>query len=96
MATRIRLTRCGRRNLAYYRIVVADQRKQRDGRFIEIIGHYQPVETPPRLEIDEARALDWLLKGALPSDTVKSLFRQKGILEKFHTLRYGKKTQAAS
>jgi len=96
LSTKIRLTRCGRRNRAYFRVVVADSRKARDGRFIEILGCYQPVENPPRLEIDEERALMWLKKGALPSDTVRSLFRKLGILQKYHQMRYGKKPETSS
>ena len=93
MSTKIRLTRCGRRNRAYFRVVVADSRKARDGRFIEILGCYQPVENPPKIEIDEERALKWLEKGALPSQTVRSLFRKLGILQKFHQMRYRKKAE---
>ena len=91
MSTKIRLTRCGRRNKAYYRVVVADERRARDGRFIEIIGTYQPVEKPPVIKIDEERALKWLNDGAIPSETVRSLMKKLGIMEKFHNARFGKK-----
>jgi small subunit ribosomal protein S16 len=93
MATKIRLTRCGRKNRAYYRVVVADSRCARDGKFIEIIGTYQPVEEPPVIKIDEERALKWLMDGAKPSDTVRSLMHKCGILEKFHQARYSKKEE---
>lgn len=95
MSTKIRLARVGRRNRAYFRVVVADSRRARDGRCIEILGRYQPIENPPRIEINEERALEWLKRGAKPSDTVRSLMRKLGILKKFHELRYGKKTEAA-
>lgn len=95
MATKIRLARCGRRNRAYFRVVVADSRKARDGRFIEILGSYQPVENPPRIEIDEDRALEWLKKGAIPTETVRSLLRKCGVLKKFHEIRYGKKSEVS-
>ncbi len=96
MAATIRLTRRGRRNRPYYRVVVADSHKARDGRFIEILGYYQPVEEPPVIEIDEERALEWLQRGASVSTTVRSLFRKKGILKRFHEIRYGKKAHAVA
>lgn len=95
MATKIRLARVGRKNRAYFRVVVADARRARDGKFIEILGRYQPVENPPRIEINEERALDWLRKGAIPTETVRSLFHKRGILKKFYELRYGKRTEKA-
>jgi small subunit ribosomal protein S16 len=85
MSVRIRLTRTGKRKEPHYRVVVADQRSPRDGRFIEIIGKYHPLEDPSVIEIDEARALEWLRKGAQPSDSVAVLLRKVGIWEKFQT-----------
>ncbi len=87
MAVSIRLTRVGRKKAPAYRVVVADSRKARDGRFIEILGHYQPLTNPVDAKVDEARALKWLKDGAKPSDTVRSIFRQLGILKKFHEAR---------
>jgi len=84
MAVAIRLTRVGRRKSPFYRIVVADSRMPRDGRFIEIIGHYQPMSAEMGLEVNEERALHWLHTGAQPSDTVRSLMRKKGIMKKWH------------
>ncbi len=80
MATRIRLRRTGKKKQAYYRVVVADSRSPRDGRFIEILGNYNPNSNPPQLEINEERALYWLLKGARPTDTMRSLLSKKGVL----------------
>lgn len=82
MATRIRLKRIGAKKNPYYRVVVADSRCPRDGRFIEEIGHYQPVANPEVIKIDEERALDWLSKGAQPSDTVRSLLKKAGVWQK--------------
>ena len=92
---KIRLARVGRRNSPFYRLVVADNRKARDGRFIEILGIYQPLAAETRLKIDEARALNWLDKGAVPSDTVRSLLRREGILKKFHDSRQKPQKQTA-
>ena len=78
---RIRLRRTGAKNNPAYRIVVADQRAPRDGAFIETIGHYLPTRQPHVVEIDEAKAREWLGKGAQPSDTAAGLLRQKGILD---------------
>lgn len=72
----IRLTRMGRRHLPYYRIVVADSRKPRDGRFVEIIGQYDPLKEPEELTVDEEKYNDWVTKGARPTDTVKSLIKR--------------------
>lgn len=82
MATKIRLKRIGAKKSPSYRVVVADSRSPRDGRFIEEIGYYQPVAKPEVISIDEERALDWLAKGAQPSDTVRSLFKKAGVWQK--------------
>ena len=79
MAVRIRLTRVGATKQPTYRLVVADARSARDGRAIDTIGHYNPRTEPVELVIDEAKAKDWLSKGAQPSDTVKRLFKQAGV-----------------
>ena len=80
MAVRIRLTRVGATKQPTYRVVVADSRAARDGRAIDTIGHYNPRTEPIELNIDEAKAKEWLAKGAQPSDTVARLFKQAGIL----------------
>ncbi|AEV18701.1 30S ribosomal protein S16 [Geobacillus thermoleovorans CCB_US3_UF5] len=90
MAVKIRLKRMGAKKNPFYRIVVADSRSPRDGRFIETIGTYNPVAQPAEIKIDEELALKWLQNGAKPSDTVRSLLSKQGILEKFHNLKYGK------
>ncbi len=82
MATRIRLRRTGKKKQAYYRLVVADSRSPRDGRFIEILGNYNPHTDPPEITIDEERTLYWLMTGAQPSNTAKSLLSKKGILKR--------------
>jgi small subunit ribosomal protein S16 len=83
MATRIRLRRMGANKRPFYRVVVADQRSPRDGRFIENIGKYHPLEDPSLIEIDETRALHWLMVGAQPSDQVRNLMVKIGIWDKF-------------
>ena len=83
MAVKIRLKRTGRTHLATYRIVVADSRSPRDGRFIEELGYYEPTYNPVVVKINEEKALNWLEKGAQPTDTVKNLFQAPGIMKKF-------------
>ena len=83
MSTRIRLRRMGANKRPFYRVVVADQRSPRDGRFIENIGKYHPLEDPSLIEIDEDRALHWLRVGAQPSDQVRNLMVKVGIWDKF-------------
>ncbi|HHZ11942.1 MAG TPA: 30S ribosomal protein S16 [Acholeplasmataceae bacterium] len=83
MAVKLRLQRLGAKKRPYYRIVAADSRAPRDGRFIEIIGTYHPLDEGNPVKIDEEKALKWLNKGALPTDTVRSLFSRLGIMEKF-------------
>lgn len=87
MATKIRLQRHGRKGRPYYKIVVADARAKRDGKFIEKLGSYNPTSVPATIEIDRDRALEWLLVGAQPTDTVKAILKFKGVLYKKHLLR---------
>ncbi|MGI6491633.1 MAG: 30S ribosomal protein S16 [Pelotomaculum sp.] len=82
MAVRIRLRRMGAKKAPFYRIVVADSRSPRDGRFIEEIGYYDPLKEPAVIKINEEKALDWLRKGAQLSETARSLFNKAGILKK--------------
>ncbi|WP_085992414.1 30S ribosomal protein S16 [Oceanobacillus senegalensis] len=84
MAVKIRMKRMGSKRNPFYRIVVADSRSPRDGRNIEQIGTYNPVVSPVEVKIDEEKALDWMKKGAKPSDTVRNLFSKEGIMKKFH------------
>jgi small subunit ribosomal protein S16 len=91
MAVKIRLARKGRKKLAYYHIVVADSRSPRDGRYIERIGFYNPITDPATIEIDFDKALDWLQKGAQPTETCRAILSYKGILLKKHLLEGVKK-----
>jgi small subunit ribosomal protein S16 len=83
MATRIRLRRVGRKKLPLYRIVIADQESPRDGRFIEIIGTYNPKGTTAaeKIQVDADKARQWIAQGATPSDTVQSLLKQAGVFK---------------
>jgi small subunit ribosomal protein S16 len=80
MAVRIRLTRKGTKKRPFYRIVVAHSEAPRDGKFLEIIGTYNPLTDPAEIQIDPERLRVWLDRGARPSDTVRSLIKQKGLL----------------
>ena len=79
MAVKIRLRRMGAKKAPFYRIVVADSRYPRDGRFIEEIGYYNPLEEPAVVKIDEEKAKKWMANGAQPTDTVKNLLKKNGI-----------------
>jgi small subunit ribosomal protein S16 len=89
MSVKIRLARHGRKKAPYYRMVVADERFPRDGRFIEILGFYHPLgrKNEEPIRVDEAKALEWLSRGAQPSDTCRSILRKQGIMKKFHDQR---------
>lgn len=80
MAVRIRLRRMGAKKRPFYRIVVADSRAPRDGRFIEEVGFYNPIAQPAEIKVDTEKAKEWLAKGAQPSDTVRSILKNQGIL----------------
>lgn len=79
MAVKIRLKRMGGKKEPFYRLVVADSRDPRDGKFIEQIGYYNPITQPATVKIDNDKAAKWLKQGAQPTDTVRSLFRQAGV-----------------
>jgi small subunit ribosomal protein S16 len=79
MAVKIRLTRIGSKKNPIYRVVVADSRSPRDGRFIEIVGRYNPQTEPSLIELDEAKVKDWLAKGAQPTEPVSRLIKAAGI-----------------
>ena len=83
MAVKIRLKRMGTHKKPYYRLVVADARSPRDGRFIEMVGIYDPLKKPAEIKVDQAKALDWLKKGAVPSDTARTLLSKVGIMKQF-------------
>ena len=80
---KIRLRRVGRKHRPIYRVVVADSRSPRDGKFIETIGHYNPLTDPAKVDINEEKALKWLNEGAQPTETARSLLGKLGIMDKF-------------
>ena len=84
MAVRLRLMRMGAKKRPFYRIVAADSRYPRDGKFIEIVGTYNPIDDKNLTNIDEEKVMKWLNTGAKPTDTVKDLFSKAGIMKKFH------------
>jgi len=87
MPTKIRLQRRGKKGQAFYHIVIADGRAPRDGKFIERIGSYNPLTKPAEITINFEKALDWVQKGAQPTDTVKTLLTFKGVMFKHHLLK---------
>ena len=89
MAVRIRLQRHGKKRRPFYRLVAADSRSQRDGRFIERIGYYDPMTDPANIVIDADKALKWLRTGAQPSDTAKDLMSKAGVWEQFISEKEG-------
>jgi small subunit ribosomal protein S16 len=82
MATKIRLRRVGRKGQAFFRIVIADSRSPRDGRFVATIGNYNPRANPAVINVNAEQAQAWLAKGAMPTDTVRSLLKKAGVLGK--------------
>jgi small subunit ribosomal protein S16 len=78
---KIRLKRMGMKKKPFYRVVVADERSPRDGRFIEEIGYYDPMKKPSDIKIDKEKALDWMKKGAQPTDSVRILLKRSGVIE---------------
>ncbi len=87
MAVKIRLARWGAKKRPYYRVVVADAEAKRDGRFLDQIGTYDPVATPSAFRVDEAKAIEWLRKGAQPTETVARYLRKAGVLRKARSER---------
>lgn len=90
MAVKLRLIRMGAKKAPFYRIVAADSRAPRDGRFIEMLGTYNSCTNPAQVTIKEEEVLKWLNNGAQPSDTVKSLLSKQGIMKKFADSKLGK------
>ncbi|MBP6334669.1 MAG: 30S ribosomal protein S16 [Bacteroidia bacterium] len=84
MPVKIRLTRHGKKHRAYYHIVVADSRAPRDGKYIEVIGNYDPNTIPATIEINQDKALSWLKNGAQPTDTCRAILSYKGVLYNYH------------
>jgi small subunit ribosomal protein S16 len=87
MPTKIRLQRRGKKGQAFYHIVIADGRAPRDGKFIERIGIYNPITRPAEIELNFDKALDWVRKGAQPTDTVKTILIHKGVMYKNHLMK---------
>ena len=87
MAVKIRLRRMGGKKDSFFRIVVADARSPRDGRFIESIGYYDPTTEPATVKMDEEKALEWMAKGAQVTDTVKALLQKQGTLKKIEEMK---------
>lgn len=87
MAVKLRLQRLGKKKQPFYRIVAADSRSPRDGKFIEVVGTYNPRLNPPEVVIKDDKAIKWLKNGAQPTDTVRSILRREGILLKYHLMR---------
>ncbi len=95
MSVKIRLKRMGAKKRPFYRVVIADSRSPRDGRFIETVGTYNPIAKPAEIKLDEAKILTWLSNGAQPSDTARNLLSNAGILAKFAEMKAAKKSTAA-
>ena len=91
MSVKIRLKRMGSKKRPFYRIVVANSRSPRDGRFIEKVGTYNPLVEPAQVELEEESIMNWLNNGAQPSDTVRTLLSQAGIMKKYHEAKFSKK-----
>ena len=81
MAVKMRLTRIGKKKTPFYRVVIADARAPRDGRFVEEIGYYNPLTEPAEIKIDADKAKQWIKNGAQPTDTVRTLLKKSGIIE---------------
>ena len=90
MAVKIRLKRMGSKKSPFYRVVVADSRSPRDGRFIETVGTYNPLVAENQVTLKEDRVLAWLADGAQPSDTVRNILSKEGVLKKFHDSKFSK------
>lgn len=90
MSVKIRMCRMGSKRKPFYRIVVADSRMPRDGRFIEEVGYYNPLTNPDEVKLEEDKIFEWLEKGAQPSDTVRSLLSKAGLMTRYHDAKYGK------
>ena len=83
MAVKLRLKRMGAKQRPFYRIVAADSRSPRDGRFLETVGTYNPITSPAEVKVDEEKAMYWLNNGAIPTETVRNILSKEGIMKKF-------------
>ena len=91
MSVKIRLKRMGSKKRPFYRILVADSRSPRDGRFIETVGTYNPLTDPETVTLKEEKVMNWLNNGAQPSDTVRNILSRNGVMKKFHEAKFSKK-----
>jgi len=91
---RIRLTRMGKKKQPFYRVVVVDSRKRRDGKYIESLGFYNPKMNPAVMKVDIDRAADWILKGAQPSETARKILSKLGVMKKVHELKNASKNES--
>lgn len=96
MAVKIRLKRMGAKKQPFYRIVVADARSARDGRYVDAVGFYNPLREPAEIRVDADRALEWLRKGAQPSEAAKELLRRAGVWERWTEERSARKATRAA
>ena len=90
MAVKLRLMRMGSKKKPFYRVVAADSRYPRDGKFVEVVGTYNPVALTDNVKVDEEKALKWLRNGAQPTDTVRDILSKAGVMKKFHDEKQGK------
>jgi len=90
MAVKLRLIRMGSKQKPFYRVVAADSRYPRDGKFVEVVGTYNPVALTDNIKVDEEKALKWLRNGAQPTDTVRDILSKAGVMKKFHDEKQGK------
>ena len=90
MSVKIRMKRMGSKLRPFYRLVVADSRSPRDGRFIEQVGYYNPISQPEEIHLEDDKIVEWLNKGAQPSDTVRNLLSKAGVMKKFHESKLSK------
>ncbi len=91
MAVKMRLKRQGAKKSPFYRIVIADSRSPRDGKTIDEIGYYNPIKEETEVKVDSEKAIEWLNKGAEPTDTVRSILSKQGIMKKYHEQKMAKK-----
>ena len=90
MAVKLRLIRMGSKKKPFYRVVAADSRYPRDGKFVEVVGTYNPVALTDNINVDDEIALKWLRNGAQPTDTVRDILSKAGVMKKFHDEKQGK------
>ena len=90
MAVKLRLVRMGSKKKPFYRVVAADSRYPRDGKFVEVVGTYNPVALTDNIKVDDEKALKWLRNGAQPTDTVRDILSKAGVMKKFHDEKQGK------